>query len=83
MPKEGRILGDAEIGHPRPVALAVADGRYHVHVMGATGTGKSTLLTNLVLNDVAAGRGVVAIDPKGDLVTDILDRLRVLQIASC
>ena len=75
VPREGRILGDAEIGHPRPVALAVADGRYHVHVMGATGTGKSTLLTNLVLDDVAAGRGVVAIDPKGDLVTDILDRL--------
>ena len=75
VPREGRILGDAETGQSRPVALAVADGRYHVHVMGATGTGKSTLLTNLVLDDVAAGRGVVAIDPKGDLVTDILDRL--------
>ena len=43
--------------------------------MGATGSGKSTLLTNLVLGDVEAGRGVVVIDPKGDLITDLCDRL--------
>ncbi len=71
----GKILGDADTGTRRPVALAVADARYHLHLMGATGSGKSTLLTNLVLDDVAAGRGAVVIDPKGDLVTDILDRL--------
>ncbi len=70
-----KVLGDAQAGGRRPVVLAVPDSRYHLHVMGATGSGKSTLLTNLVLGDVAAGRGVVVIDPKGDLVTDILDRL--------
>jgi len=70
-----KILGDAQAGGRRPVSLAVADARYHLHVMGATGSGKSTLLTNLVLGDVEAGRGVVVIDPKGDLVTDLLDRL--------
>ena len=42
---------------------------------GPTGTGKSTLLTDLVLADADAGRGVVVIDPKGDVVTDLLDRL--------
>jgi len=71
----GKFLGDAEAGSRRPVALAVADARYHLHVMGATGSGKSTLLTNLILGDVAEGRGVVVIDPKGDLIVDILDRL--------
>jgi len=71
----GKVLGDADTGARRPVALAVADARYHLHLMGATGSGKSTLLTNLVLDDVAAGRGAVVIDPKGDLVTDLLDRL--------
>ena len=70
-----KILGDAQAGGRRPVSLVVADARYHLHVMGATGSGKSTLLTNLVLEDVEAGRGVVVIDPKGDLITDLLDRL--------
>ncbi len=70
-----KILGDAEAGSRRPVALAPADARHHLHVMGATGSGKSTLLTNLVLSDIEAGRGVVVIDPKGDLVTDLCDRL--------
>jgi hypothetical protein len=70
-----KLLGDAEAGSRRPVLLDVADARHHLHVMGATGSGKSTLLTNLVLGDLDAGRGVVVIDPKGDLVTDLLDRL--------
>ncbi|MGH8997459.1 MAG: type IV secretory system conjugative DNA transfer family protein, partial [Acidimicrobiales bacterium] len=68
-------LGDAQAGGRRPVTLAVADARHHLHVMGATGSGKSTLLTNLVLADVTAGRGAVVIDPKGDLIGDLCDRL--------
>ncbi|MFB4285890.1 type IV secretory system conjugative DNA transfer family protein [Nonomuraea sp. MTCD27] len=70
-----RILGDADSGPPRPVALPVADGRHHTHVLGGTGVGKSTLLANLVLTDAAAGRGALVIDPKGDLIIDILNRL--------
>jgi len=70
-----KLLGDAQAGGRRAVTLAVPDARYHLHVMGATGSGKSTLLTNLVLGDVTAGRGVVVIDPKGDLITDLCDRL--------
>jgi hypothetical protein len=72
---DGKVLGRAEAGGRRPVALSVADARQHLHVLGATGSGKSTLLTNLVLQDVVAQRGAVVIDPKGDLVNDILDRL--------
>ncbi len=75
IPERGRVLGDADAGPPRPVALAIPDARHHVHVMGATGSGKSTLLANLILQDVAAGRGVVLVEPKGDLVVDLLDRL--------
>ncbi|MGW4801288.1 type IV secretory system conjugative DNA transfer family protein, partial [Nonomuraea sp. NPDC004297] len=70
-----RILGDADSGSSRPVALPVADARHHTHVLGGTGVGKSTLLANLVLADAAAGRGALVIDPKGDLITDILNRL--------
>jgi Type IV secretion-system coupling protein DNA-binding domain len=55
--------------------VRVADARHHLHVIGATGSGKSTLLTQLILDDIHHGRGVVVIDPKGDLVTDITARL--------
>ena len=61
--------------HPgvrRPVAIAAEDAR-HLHVVGETGTGKSTLLANLVLQDAAAGRG--GHRSQGDLVESILERL--------
>ena len=68
-------LGTADTGTRRPVGLAVPDARHHLHLLGATGSGKSTLMAQLILADARAGRGVVVIDPKGDLVTDLLDRL--------
>jgi hypothetical protein len=73
-PTAGKVLGDAEIGARRPLALQAADACYHTHLLGATGSGKSTLIANLALADIAAGRGVV-VDPKGDLVTDLLERM--------
>ncbi|MFF5010583.1 type IV secretory system conjugative DNA transfer family protein [Streptomyces phaeochromogenes] len=68
-------VGCSDTGARRRVGLAVADARHHLHVMGATGSGKSTLIANLVLDDVRQHRGVIVIDPKGDLITDLLDRL--------
>ncbi|WP_274916657.1 helicase HerA domain-containing protein [Streptomyces sp. WZ-12] len=68
-------LGHSDTGARRAVGLAVADARHHLHVMGATGSGKSTLIANLVLDDVRQHRGVIVIDPKGDLITDLLARL--------
>jgi len=76
LPSSGRVLGTSNSGvSGRPVALSVADARHHLHVVGETGTGKSTLLANLVLQDAQARRGAVVIDPKGDLVEAILGRL--------
>ena len=57
------------------VGLHVEDARHHLHVLGPTGTGKSTLLLNYTMAEVAAGRGVAVFDPKGDLTRDLLDRL--------
>ena len=74
-------LGIADAGGGGPVGLTVPDSRHHVHIIGATGCGKSTLMANLVLADIAAGRGAVVIDPKGDLVPDILARLPERAIA--
>ncbi|MDX3663670.1 type IV secretion system DNA-binding domain-containing protein [Streptomyces sp. ID05-26A] len=72
---QAKRIGVTDTGHERPVALRVPDARHHLHVIGATGSGKSTLLANMILADAEAGRGIVLIDPKGDLVTDVLSRL--------
>lgn len=68
-------LGITDTGHPRAVGVHVADARHHLHVLGATGSGKSTLLAQMILADAHHGRGGVVIDPKGDLVADLLTRL--------
>ena len=68
-------LGHSDAANPRPVGLRVADARHHVHILGATGSGKSELMAQMILSDVHAGRGVIVIDPKGDLVTDLLARI--------
>lgn len=44
----------------------------HLAVLGKTGMGKSTLLFNLLVSDIAAGRGVALIDPHGDLAESLL-----------
>jgi hypothetical protein len=46
------------------------DRRRHLFVVGKTGMGKTTLLRNLILSDISAGRGVAIIDPHGDLAND-------------
>ena len=70
-----RLLGDSDAGPLAPVTLQIADGRQHTHILGATGCGKSTLMGRMILDDIAASRGVMVIDPKGDLVADVFDRL--------
>ena len=47
--------------------------RGHMYVIGKTGTGKSTLLSNMVISDIRDGRGVALIDPHGDLAERVLD----------
>lgn len=47
--------------------LYQADRRQHFYCIGKSGTGKSTLLRNLIAQDLAVGRGVAVIDPHGSL----------------
>ncbi|MGW4365496.1 helicase HerA domain-containing protein [Nocardia takedensis] len=68
-------LGMADSAARRPVAVKVSDARHHLHILGPTGVGKSTLLARMILADADAGRGLIVVDPKGDLVTDVLSRL--------
>ncbi|MEO3874182.1 TraM recognition domain-containing protein [Nonomuraea sp. B12E4] len=73
--QQGKVLGTADAGHQRPVALRVPDSCHHVHILGPNGTGKSTLLAQMIRSDIQAGRGVAVIDAKGDLVADLLGLL--------
>ena len=47
----------------------------HMFLLGQTGTGKSTLLEHMILQDIQAGIGIGVIDPHGDLVDDILGKV--------
>jgi hypothetical protein len=73
LPKEGKPLGRST--NRKQVNLAVADARHHLHLLGPTGVGKSTLIARMVLADFDAGLGAVVIDPKGDLVEELLARI--------
>ena len=75
VPRQGRVLGEAVAVPGRAVALDPAESAKGLYVLAPTGAGKSTLLTNLVCQDMAAGRAVVVIESKGDLITDLVDRV--------
>lgn len=79
--RSGLFLGSNEHRGKRvPVSLSTEARSRHIHVIGASGTGKSTLLLSLVLQDIAAGRGVAVLDPHGDLVEEILARVPVERV---
>jgi hypothetical protein len=60
-------------GQDVPFGLDSHDRRHHAYVVGKTGSGKTTLLRNMIIQDIAAGRGVGVIDPHGDLAHELLD----------
>jgi type IV secretory pathway TraG/TraD family ATPase VirD4 len=60
-------------GGARPVELKREDRPEHIHIIGKTGTGKTTLLKNMLVQDILAGEGVALIDPHGDFARDILN----------
>jgi len=53
--------------------IKMRDRALHCYAIGKTGTGKSTLLGNMIIDDINKGRGVAVVDPHGDLVRDVLD----------
>ena len=76
IPSAGRVLARSTFpGAERPLALSVPDSLRHLHAIGPTGSGKSTMLVGLIAGDMETGRGVVVLDPKGDLVADVLARV--------
>ncbi len=77
LPEEGAAGGlflgyNVHAGREREARLSTDARLRHVHVVGASGTGKSTLLVSMILQDIAAGHGVGVIDPHGDLIDHVL-----------
>ncbi len=71
--REGVILGNnRDRGVETKVFMAPDDRLRHFYVIGQTGTGKTTLLKNMIAQDIANGEGVCMIDPHGSDVEDML-----------
>lgn len=70
------ILGENyHNGITENVSFNTEDRLKHTHIIGATGTGKSTLIANLVLQDIQKGVGLVLFDPHGDLIDDVISHI--------
>ena len=76
IPDQGIVLGEniyrgskKEIRHKRD------DRRRHTYIVGKSGTGKSTFIANMAIQDIKNGEGVGVLDPHGDLIDDILQRI--------
>ncbi|OGV90998.1 hypothetical protein A3A66_03485 [Microgenomates group bacterium RIFCSPLOWO2_01_FULL_46_13] len=73
MPKEGLYLGKSVYrGITRSVHISETDRQRHIYIIGKTGTGKSELLKQMIMQDIEAGKGVCFIDPH-DTVEQILE----------
>lgn len=76
LPKEGVLLGfNLFRGIKTDVRIKKIDRRRHMYIIGKSGTGKSVLLNNLAIQDIQNGDGVCVMDPNGDLIEDILNRI--------
>lgn len=76
LPAEGIVLGESIFrGEHKLVRVKDDDRRRHLYMIGQTGTGKSKLLLNMALADIGQNQGVCVIDPHGDLIDDILERV--------
>jgi len=74
LPQAGRVLGISDFaGMQRPVAITPAASTRGLYILGPTGTGKTSLIKNLVLSDLKAGRGLAVVETNGDLIADLLD----------
>ena len=76
LPKEGILLGESKYrGETREVRIKRADRQRHFYSIGQTGTGKSTLMQKMIIQDIQNGEGVGVIDPHGDLIDKVLGHI--------
>jgi hypothetical protein len=82
LPMAGCLLGKAGSGRAtQAVRIAPEDRRRHMYVVGQTGTGKTTLLKTMILDDMRSGAGLAVIDPHGDLYHELLELVPASRVA--
>ncbi len=59
----------------QPIRATADDRMRHTFIIGQTGTGKSTMMESMILQDIRAGRGVAVIDPHGEMVEGIIGKI--------
>jgi hypothetical protein len=62
-------------GASRLFGIKRADRRQHMYVIGKSGTGKTTLIKNMAIQDIANGDGLCVVDPHGEYVEEILEKI--------
>jgi hypothetical protein len=77
LPRKGLVVAYSNYSGmtSRPLAVKRADMLHHLHLLGPTGTGKSTVIENLAIQAAERGDGMFVVDPKADLCEEILARL--------
>jgi len=76
IPMSGLFLGKSRYrGVERPIYIDNDDRRRHMYIIGKTGTGKSQLLEEMIVQDILSGKGVAVIDPHGDLIDGVISRM--------
>jgi hypothetical protein len=72
--KETNFFGRTEYKNRMTTfGIKSTDRRRHMYIIGKTGTGKSTLIANMAINDIRNNKGVCIVDPHGDLCEKVLD----------
>ncbi|MEK7460787.1 MAG: type IV secretion system DNA-binding domain-containing protein, partial [Patescibacteria group bacterium] len=73
-PDELTLFGMSDFrGVRQRFGIKIKDRRQHMYAIGKSGTGKSTMLENMAIDDIRKGRGVAIVDPHGDFVNNILN----------
>jgi hypothetical protein len=73
LPNEGGLIGYNDFRNIyQDIYLTDDDRRRHVYIIGQTGTGKSQLQINMIIQDIQRGKGVCFIDPHGDTIDSIM-----------
>jgi hypothetical protein len=72
--KKLTVLGDTDYrGDKIRFGIKEEDKFRHVYIVGKTGTGKSTFISNMIISDMQAGNGLCVLDPHGELVDQIIE----------
>ncbi len=72
----GIVIGENVFeGRVQPIYFDYPDRAYHLEIIGQAGTGKSTSVINMAIQDIKQGKGVAIIDPEGDIIQGVVGNI--------